>query len=68
MPRYDTMDCRTDISELDPCLAAEIRLKSTSKEYNWNIIIGGVVILLMFLIGVVVACVLSMSSKDVSLK
>jgi len=49
MPRYNTVDQRANVSELDPCLAAELRLKK-NRFFNWKVIVAAIIILLLFII------------------
>jgi len=63
MPHYDTSDYRANISELDPCLAAKIRL-SKNRCCNWKIVCFAIIILLLFIIGALLLFKLDWNNTD----
>ncbi|KAI6192229.1 Fibrinogen C-terminal domain-containing protein [Aphelenchoides bicaudatus] len=65
MPRYSTIDFHSNPSELDPCIAAQVRLKD--KHHSWKVIGGGIAILLTVIVAVIVVCALSFSSNRPSI-
>jgi hypothetical protein len=76
MPRYNTLDCHANHAELDPTLAAEIRLKSRfvclvpvfqfkylfRKIWNWKTAICGLTLLLLLLIAAALAYIFLLPS------
>jgi len=63
MPHYNTLDRRTNLSELDPSLAAKIRLKN-NKHFKWACIAIGVTFLALIVAGAVLVLVLTRSSRE----
>ncbi|KAI6192239.1 Fibrinogen C-terminal domain-containing protein [Aphelenchoides bicaudatus] len=56
MPRYyDTLDKHMDSAEIDPCMAAQIRLKKR-KKIGPKMIAFGAILLILLVVGILVVC------------
>ena len=65
MPKYNASDFHSNTGELDPCLAASVRLR-TGKEFSWKWIGVILTLVLLLIAGIAVACILLIPSGQAS--